>query len=27
VGAGAGMPGVVGMHIELPGRRAWPGGH
>jgi hypothetical protein len=21
------MPGVVGMHIEAPGRRAWPGGH
>jgi hypothetical protein len=27
VGAGIGAPGVAGMQIELPGRRAWPGGH
>jgi hypothetical protein len=27
VGGGTGAPGVAGMQIELPGRRAWPGGH
>ena len=27
MGGGSGAPGVVGMQIELPGRRAWPGGH
>jgi hypothetical protein len=24
---GIGAPGCVGTHIELPGRRPWPGGH
>ena len=24
---GSGAPGWLGMHIELPGRRPWPGGH
>jgi len=27
VGGASGASGIAGMQIELPGRRAWPGGH